>query len=79
MLQTLLETDAKASELVQLRVEDVSLVECVITIHQGKGESDGRRRSGGNWRSYRGCKSARDGRNRCSPAVRKVLGQCPMF
>ena len=37
MLQTLLETGARASELVQLRVEDVSLVERVITIRQGKG------------------------------------------
>ena len=37
MLQTLLETGAKASELVQLRVEDVSLVERVVTIRQGKG------------------------------------------
>src|SRR5271157_2130292 len=37
MLQTLLETGARASELVQLRVEDVSLVERAITIRQGKG------------------------------------------
>ena len=37
MLQTLLETGARASELVQLRVDDVSLVERVITIRQGKG------------------------------------------
>src|ERR1019366_7472676 len=37
MLQTLLETCARASELVLLRVEDVSLVERVITIRQGKG------------------------------------------
>jgi integrase/recombinase XerD len=37
MLQTLLETGARASELVQLRVEDVSLVERVVTIQQGKG------------------------------------------
>ncbi len=37
MLQTLLETGARASELVQLRVEDIGLVECVVTIHQGKG------------------------------------------
>src|ERR1700722_4537352 len=43
MLQTLLETGARASELVQLRVEDVSLVERVITIRQGKG---GKRREG---------------------------------
>ena len=46
MLQTLLETGARASELVLLRVEDVSLVERVITIRQGKGESAGRCRSG---------------------------------
>ena len=37
MLQTLLETGARASELVQLRVEDVSLAERVITIRDGKG------------------------------------------
>ncbi len=37
MLQTLLETGARASELVQLRVEDVSLAERVVTIQQGKG------------------------------------------
>ena len=37
MLQTLLETGARASELVQLRVEDVSLAERVMTIRQGKG------------------------------------------
>ena len=33
----MLETGARASELVQLRVEDVSLAERVITIHRGKG------------------------------------------
>jgi integrase/recombinase XerD len=37
MLQTLLETGARASELVQLRVEDVSLAERVVTIRRGKG------------------------------------------
>ncbi len=37
MLQTLLETGARSSELVQLRVEDVSLAERVITICRGKG------------------------------------------
>ncbi|MBS3025612.1 tyrosine-type recombinase/integrase [Acidiphilium multivorum] len=37
MLQTLLETGARASELVQLRVEDVSLVERMVVIRQGKG------------------------------------------
>jgi integrase/recombinase XerD len=36
MLQTLLETGARSSELVQLRVEDVSLAERVITICRGK-------------------------------------------
>jgi len=41
MLQALLETDARASELVQLRVEDVSLVERVVTVQHGK---SGRRR-----------------------------------
>ena len=38
MLQTLLETGARASELVQLRIEDVSLAERVITIRHGKGD-----------------------------------------
>ena len=37
MLQTLLETGARASELVQLRVEDVSLAERVVAIRHGKG------------------------------------------
>ncbi len=37
MLQTLLETGARASELVQLRVEDISLAEHVVTIRDGKG------------------------------------------
>jgi integrase/recombinase XerD len=37
MLQILLETGARASELVQLRVEDVSLAERVVTIQRGKG------------------------------------------
>ena len=37
MLQTLLETGARVSELVQLRIEDVSLAERVITIRQCKG------------------------------------------
>ena len=37
MLQTLLETGVRASELVQLRVEDVSLIERVVTIRPGKG------------------------------------------
>ena len=36
MLQTLLEIGARASELVRLRVEDVSLAERVVTIRQGK-------------------------------------------
>jgi integrase/recombinase XerD len=37
MLQTLLETGARASELVQIRVEDVSLAERVVTVREGKG------------------------------------------
>ena len=41
MLQTLLETGARVSELVQMRVEDVSLDERVIVVRRGKG---GRRR-----------------------------------
>jgi integrase len=75
MLQTLLETGARASELVQLRVEDVSLVERVITIARARAESAGRCRSGETWRSCCGYTLARDGRDRCSPAARKVLGQ----
>jgi integrase/recombinase XerD len=75
MLQTLLETGARASELVQLRVEDVSLVERVITIRQGKGGGAGRCRSDVTWHNCSGCISARDGRGRCLPAVRPVQGQ----
>ena len=37
MLQTLLETGVRASEWVQLRIEDVSLTERVVTIRRGKG------------------------------------------
>ncbi|MGH7044543.1 MAG: tyrosine-type recombinase/integrase [Acetobacteraceae bacterium] len=37
MLQTLLETGARTSELVHLRVEDISLAERVVTIRAGKG------------------------------------------
>jgi integrase/recombinase XerD len=37
MLQTLLETGARVSELVQLKVEDISLAERMVTIRQGKG------------------------------------------
>lgn len=36
MQQTLLETGARASELVQFRIEDVSLAERVITVRRGK-------------------------------------------
>jgi integrase/recombinase XerD len=60
MLQTLLETGARASELVQLRVEDVSLIERVITIRQGKGKAPG---------------GADPALGRCSPVVRKARGQ----
>ena len=41
MLQTLLETGARVSKLVQMRVDDVSLAERVVVIRRGKG---GRRR-----------------------------------
>ena len=41
MLQVLLETGARASELVQLRVEDIGLAERLVIIRHGKG---GRRR-----------------------------------
>jgi integrase/recombinase XerD len=37
LLQTLLETGARVSELVQLRVEDVSLAERVVIVRRGKG------------------------------------------
>jgi integrase/recombinase XerD len=37
MLQTLLETGMRTSELVQLRIEDVSLAERVVIIRHGKG------------------------------------------
>ncbi|MGH7118231.1 MAG: tyrosine-type recombinase/integrase [Acetobacteraceae bacterium] len=37
MLQTLLETGVRTSELVQPHVEDVSLAERVITVRSGKG------------------------------------------
>jgi integrase/recombinase XerD len=37
MLQTLLETGARASEFVQLRIEDVGLAERVVVIRSGKG------------------------------------------
>jgi hypothetical protein len=52
MLQTLLETGASDSELVELRVEDVSLVECVITIRpRTRARSAGRCRSDVTWRN----------------------------
>lgn len=41
MMQTLLETGCRVSEFIELRVEDVSFEERLITIHKGKG---GRRR-----------------------------------
>src|SRR3954452_4974443 len=67
MLQTLLETGARASELVQLRIEDVSLAERVITIRHGKG--GGNCRSGVNWPSCSGSISAPGEPDHCSPAV----------
>lgn len=38
MMQTLLETGARVSEFVALKVEDVSLAERVVIIHAGKGD-----------------------------------------
>ena len=38
MMQTLLETGARVSEFVTLKVEDVSLAERVVIIHAGKGD-----------------------------------------
>ncbi len=37
MMQTLLETGCRVSEFIELRVEDVSFAERLITIHKGKG------------------------------------------
>lgn len=37
MMQTLLETGCRASEFIELRIEDVSFAERLITIHKGKG------------------------------------------
>lgn len=37
MMQTLLETGCRVSEFIELRVEDVSFSERLITIHKGKG------------------------------------------
>ena len=48
MLQTLSETRAPVSELVQFRVEDVSLPEQVVTIQDGEG-GEGRPAAG--WRA----------------------------
>src|ERR1700722_10916529 len=68
MLQTLLETGARASELVQLRVEDVSFGEGVVTIRRARGGSAGRCRSDVTWRNCCGCISTRDGRGHCLSA-----------
>jgi integrase/recombinase XerD len=79
MLQTLLETGARSSELVQLRVEDVSLAERVITIRQGKGgkcrEVPIRRDLTQLLRLHIGSRSARGGPGRSSPAVRRDPGR----
>lgn len=37
MMQTLLETGCRVSEFIELRIEDISFVERLITIHNGKG------------------------------------------
>ncbi len=37
MMQTLLETGCRVSEFIELRIEDVSFAERLITIHKGKG------------------------------------------
>ncbi len=67
-LQTLLETGARASELVQLRVEGVSLAERVVTIQQGKGDKRRRCRSAATWRSCSSFTLTPAGPGRCSPA-----------
>ena len=75
MLQTLLETGARASELVQLRVEDVSLAERVVTIQNGKGGKRTKCRSGATWRSCSDCTSAPTGPGRCSPVASRGQGR----
>ena len=72
MLQTLLETGARASELVQLRIEDVSLAERVITIRQGKGDKRREVPIRGSWPSCFGCISAPGELGRYSPAASKA-------
>jgi integrase/recombinase XerD len=75
MLQTLLETGARASELVQLKVEDVSLTERVIEIRRGKGgkhrEVPIRRDLAQLLRLHIGARRV----GRCLSAARKVRGQ----
>ena len=84
MLQTLLETGLRASELVQLRIEDISLAERVVIVRQGKslpsrrrGAASGARcRSAASWPSCSGCTSAPAGPGRCSPAASKARARC---
>ena len=71
MLQTLLETGARSSELVQLRVEDVSLAERVITIRQGKG---GKREAPSHRQHDR---RSSCGRKAADGFEKKSAGQCP--
>ncbi len=42
MMQTLLETGCRVSEFIELRIEQISFTERLITIERGKGGKDGK-------------------------------------